>query len=311
VRQEQCFVHLDELLQHTSPDVLLVCPIHAAHGAAARAGLDAGCHVLVEKPLATSLAEAASLVERARARDLQLGVVQNWRTKTAGRRLRAAVADGTIGRVSHVFFRYLRDRELPHLPDYLFAESDPLLYAMAIHHFDLFRYVLAQEIALVHVHAFHPPWSRYEDPSVLHAWMLTDGGVGIAYTATFSSRNAHLPLESLQVEGDLGTLHNESAYFEPPLLLSRRGDPAPVDLTADETIRDSDGQYVLADRELLANFRDAVQGRAQLVAEGAENLGTLATIEAAATSWREKSEVDPRALLAAARETAAAVGETN
>ena len=296
--EERTYLDLAELLRERQPDVLLVCPVHSAHAAAARAGLEAGCHVLVEKPLATSLADACRLVEIARERNLRLGVVQNWRTKTVGRGLKEAIDDGAVGTVSHVFFRYLRDRELPHLPDYLFAEDDPLVYAMAIHHFDLFRYALGQEIAHVEMRGAHPAWSRYRDASVLQAWLETDGGIVIAYTATFSSRNAHLPQESLQVEGELGTLHNESAFLEPPLLLSRRGDPEPVDLTADETVRDSAGQYALADRAVLENFRDAVREGAPLVASGEENLGTLATIEAAVLSRRDGTAYDPRVLLA-------------
>jgi predicted dehydrogenase len=301
VAEDRAYLELGEMLHETRPDVLLVCPIHSVHAAAAIAGLEAGCHVLVEKPLATSLGDACRLVQAAQDRGLQLGVVQNWRTKTVGRRLRDVVASGAVGAVSHVFFRYLRDRELPHLPDYLFDEDDPLLYAMAIHHVDLFRYALDQEICEVDVRAIRPAWSRYRDVSVLHAWLETDGGVVISYTATFSSRNAHLPQESLQIEGELGTLHNESAYLEPPLLLSRRGDPEPIDLTADEEVRDSAGQYAFADRAVLTNFRDAVLAGTPLVAAGEENLGTLATIEAAARSRREGRAYDPRELLDDAR----------
>jgi predicted dehydrogenase len=301
---DRTYLDLGEMLRETRPDILLVCPIHSAHAAAALAGLEAGCHVLVEKPLATSLADACRLVQVAEERGLRLGVVQNWRTKTVGRRLKEAITTGAVGLVSHIFFRYLRDRELPHLPDYLFDEEDPLLYAMAIHHFDLFRFALGQEIAAVEVRGARPAWSRYRDVSVLQAWLETEGGVVIAYTATFSSRNAHLPQESLQVEGELGTLHNESAFLEPPLLLSRRGDAEPVDLTADEQVRDSAGQYALADRAVLANFRDAVREDAPLVAGGAENLGTLAAIEAALRSRRDGSAHDPRELLLEARAAA-------
>ncbi len=94
---------------------------------AAETALERGHARLVEKPLATSLDEAEALRRAGRKNDLRLGVVQNWRTKSVGRALRAAISDGRIGAVSHVFFRYLRDRELPHLPDYLFDERGPRL----------------------------------------------------------------------------------------------------------------------------------------------------------------------------------------
>jgi predicted dehydrogenase len=307
---ERAYVDLDEMLRETRPEVLLVCPVHEAHAAAALAGLEADCHVLVEKPLATNLADACRLVEVADERDLVLGVVQNWRAKTVGRRMREAIARGDVGDVSHVFFRYLRDRELPHLPDYLFDEEDPLLFAMAIHHFDLLRFVLEDEIAVVDVHAARPAWSRYSDASVLHAWLETEGGVVVSYAATFSSRNAHLPQESLQIEGELGTLHNESTYFEPPLLLSRRGDPEPVDLTADETVRDVAGQYALADRFVLENFIEAVVDGGQLVSTAAENLGTLAAILAAARSKADRRPCAPHELLAEAREQSSSASKS-
>jgi predicted dehydrogenase len=291
VEPEDTYAELGEMLEATEPDALLVCPIIAAHVPAAEAGLAAGCHVLVEKPLAVSAAEAVGLCERAEAAGLQLGVVQNWRTKSVGRALHRAVANGAIGEASHVFFRYLRDRELPHLPDYLFEEEDPILLAMSIHHFDLFRYVLGQDFVRVHGHATTPSWSRYSHASLLQLWMEMTGGAVVSYAATFSSRNAHLPVESLQVEGELGTLHNESQYSEPPLLLSRRGDAEPVDLTADVAVRDQQGQYELGDVAILQNFRAGVLDGESLVASARDNLGTLAAIDAARECLRSGEAV--------------------
>ena len=291
VTAEQTYLELDAMLEAVHPDVLVACPIHTAHAAAVRAGLDAGAHVLVEKPFATELSDAVQLTALAEERGLLVGVVQNWRTKSAGKALRAAIEAGRIGEVSHIAFRYLRDREKPHLPDYLFEEEDPLLYAMAIHHFDLFRYALGQEIVRVSGHAARPRWSRYRDNSINDLWMETDGGVVISYVASFSSRNAHIPQESLQVEGELGTLYNESAYFEPPLMLSLRDDAEPVDLTKDVEIRDQQGQYDLADGEVLLDFHAAVTTGSPLISPARENLGTLAVIDAARRALHEDGPV--------------------
>ena len=284
VEASACFTDLDAMLAQVAPDALIACPIIAAHGEAVRAGLEAGCHVLVEKPFVTEVAEARELTDLAESRGLQLGVVQNWRTKSAGAALREAVAGGVIGDVSHIVFRYLRDREKPHLPDYLFDEPDPVLWAMGIHHFDLFRFILGQEIVRVEGHAARPSWSRYRVPSINDLWMETDGGVVISYVASFSSRNAHIPQESLQVEGELGTLYNDSQYFEPPLWLSLRGGAEPVDLTAGATARSEQEQYEIADTAILENFRAAVLDGTPLIASARDNLGTLAAIDAARTA---------------------------
>src|SRR5690348_16737205 len=78
VDRARCFTELEEMLAATRPDALLACPIISAHGWAVRTGLEAGVPVLVEKPFVTDLDEGQALVELAEARDLRLGVVQNW-----------------------------------------------------------------------------------------------------------------------------------------------------------------------------------------------------------------------------------------
>jgi predicted dehydrogenase len=277
VDAERCFSELEAMLDATRPDALLACPIIEAHGWAVRSGLEAGCHVLVEKPFVTDLDEARELVDFAEARDRVLAVVQNWRTRSAGRALKEAVAAGRVGDVSHVVFRYLRDREKPHLPEYLFDEPDPVLWAMGIHHLDLFRYVLGQEVVRVEGRAARPRWSRYRVPSINDLILETDAGVLISYVASFSSRNAHIPQESLQVEGELGTLYNDSDYFEPPLLLSLRDGDDPVDLTEGVSAADRgyQKQYDLADTAILEDFRAAVRTGSGPIASGRDNLGTL------------------------------------
>ncbi len=285
------FLDLAEMLDAVNPDVLVACPIPAAHAEAVEVGLSHDCHVLVEKPFATEIEDAARLVGLAEAKSLTLGVVQNWRTKSAGEALKKALDDGLAGEVSHVSFRYVRDRERDHLPDYLFSEEDPILQQMGIHHLDLFRWVLGEEIVSVQGHETRPAWSRYRVPSINQLWMETGSGVVISYVATFSSRGTHVPQESLVIDGELGTLSNESAYFEPPLLFSSRDRDEPLDLTAEVTERDSDSQYEIGDLALLQNFRAAVTAGEPLIAAGHENLGTLAVVDAARASLRAEGPV--------------------
>jgi predicted dehydrogenase len=288
----RCFEDLDAMLDALRPDALLVCPIIEAHGAAVRAGLQAGCHVLVEKPFVTSVDEARELTELGEAKERVLAVVQNWRTRSTGRALKQAVDEGRIGEIGHIVFRYLRDREKPHLPDYLFDEPDPVLWAMGIHHLDLFRYVLAgQEVVSVEGRAARPAWSRYRVPSINDLVLQTDRGVLISYVASFSSRNAHIPQESLQVEGELGTLYNDSDYFEPPLLLSLRDSAEVVDLTADVPAdqRGYQEQYDIADTAVLEDFRAAVLTGTQPIASARDNLGTLELVAACREALRRSS----------------------
>ena len=60
------------MIESDDVDALLVLTSMNEHGPFAKAGLAAGKHVLVEKPMATSLSEAAELVEAAKTTDSKL-----------------------------------------------------------------------------------------------------------------------------------------------------------------------------------------------------------------------------------------------
>src|SRR5207248_1548486 len=78
------------------------------HAAAIQASLEAGAHVLVEKPLCLDVAIFDRLAELADSKALCLMCVHNW--KCSPQHLKAAelIAQGRIGAVRHVAMRRLR-----------------------------------------------------------------------------------------------------------------------------------------------------------------------------------------------------------
>lgn len=293
------FLDLNEALRQVECDAVLIAPIAEAHAAAAGAAIAAGRHVLMEKPMVTRLADGVTIVEAAARRGLVVSIVQNWRAKSTGLALREAVQAGRIGQVGNIFFRYVRDREQSHLPAYLFDEPFPLLYAMAIHHFDLFRFALDDNIVSVEGRTFTPPWSRYKLSPGVCLWMHTARGVAISYSGTFSSCNTHVPQESLVIDGALGSISNDSAWGEPPLLLSHAGKKEVVDLTpgADSSPR---VQYDHADEVYLRDFAAAIRERRPAICPPDDNIWTLAAIDAAAKACASGTPVSVVELLEAA-----------
>jgi predicted dehydrogenase len=98
----------------TRDDVQLVdiCTPGSSHADIAIAALSAGKHVLCEKPLANTVAEARSMVEAARAarqRGVRSMVGFNYRRVPAVALARQLVAAGRIGTVRHVRAQYLQD----------------------------------------------------------------------------------------------------------------------------------------------------------------------------------------------------------
>lgn len=73
------FSSVEAALESVGFDVVLICTPPTTHFALARLALEAGAHVLCEKPLATRADEAQSLVELARARNLTLRTSAKYR----------------------------------------------------------------------------------------------------------------------------------------------------------------------------------------------------------------------------------------
>jgi predicted dehydrogenase len=90
---------LDEALADQRPDVVLVTNPTSLHVETACTALRAGAHVLVEKPLGSSLDGVAALVATARANNRTVMVGYNLRFHPGLARLKALLEAGAIGRV--------------------------------------------------------------------------------------------------------------------------------------------------------------------------------------------------------------------
>jgi predicted dehydrogenase len=94
-------------------DVVVVASPNRTHVPLARAALEAGLPVVVDKPLAAAAAEARGLVEGAARRDLMLTVFQNRRWDGDYLTLRRLIEDGSLGEVLRFESRFERWRPTP------------------------------------------------------------------------------------------------------------------------------------------------------------------------------------------------------
>ena len=90
-------------------DVVHICTPNATHAQLALQALEAGKHVICEKPLATSSADATALVDAARERSVVAAVPFVYRYHPMVREARARVAAGEIGALITLDCGYLQD----------------------------------------------------------------------------------------------------------------------------------------------------------------------------------------------------------
>ncbi|MBA3530264.1 MAG: Gfo/Idh/MocA family oxidoreductase [Propionibacteriaceae bacterium] len=162
---EACYATIEAALEATDPEAVLVTASLVGHVPAARAALELGRHVLIEKPFAPSVAEAKELIALADAQGLTVAVSQNYRFFPAVQAVQKIVAEQTYGDLHAVAvdFRQLSGANGVVGPHH--ALDEPLLVDMSIHHFDLIRTVLGREVITVDLRTWDPPWSLFSGPS--------------------------------------------------------------------------------------------------------------------------------------------------
>ena len=100
------------LLARDDVDIIDICTPGDTHAPMAIAALQAGKHVLCEKPLANSVAEAEAMAEAARqaaARGVRAMCGFTYRRVPAARLMAGLVAGGAVGTLRHVRASYLQD----------------------------------------------------------------------------------------------------------------------------------------------------------------------------------------------------------
>lgn len=151
------FATLADLLAAAEIDIVSICTPDRLHAEQTLLALSAGKHVLCEKPLATTVIDAALLVEKAKATGLTLMVGHNYRFMPQYTAVKSKLYDGLIGEPFYGESSYIQDlydmQELP--PDY-WRLSDPQDFFMggAIHNVDLLRWMLG-EVKEVHAYSTH------------------------------------------------------------------------------------------------------------------------------------------------------------
>jgi len=288
------FTSLDAALEAAAPDAVLITTLLPGHVPVASAALEAGKHVLVEKPFARRVADARKLVELAARRDLVLMVSQNYRFFPAVRRVVQLVKEAPLGELGHIWIEFRRNSPVgPNGPAMHHKDDQPLLVDMSIHHFDLLRLILGKEAKSVSCYSWNPPWSGFIGPPTAVASIVFDGGLVVSYRGSWLSPGPSTPLAGdwrMEFEGGevLWTSRGENDSLAEEVVVHRRGG-------AHETMAVPSMKRI--DRwGTLAEFADAVTKHREPQSSGRDNLGTLALMSAMVESASRRRPVAVRAV---------------
>jgi predicted dehydrogenase len=159
------------LAGHDGVDAVFVLTPTSAHVTAARQCIDAGKHVLIEKPVAEDPAAIRDLAAHARRKDRIAVPGHNYLHLPECARLVRQVRTGGLGRIRALFITYT----IAH-PEELAAQYDGVLAEVMVHHSYLGLAVLGRPDR-VHGGACPPGWTRLTTDD--QAWMTWEYSSGV------------------------------------------------------------------------------------------------------------------------------------
>ena len=283
---DKVFADFDEALGKVKADAcLIVSPSHL-HVEQALKALDAGMAVMIEKPFATSVADAQKVIERSKQTGKPVVIAEQFRWVPAERTVRRAVREGLIGTV---FSATLADRRrMPKgMQGAWAAELEHVqLREIAVHHFDSIRAYFDRRPLSVAARAWNPPASDYKHGACTEAMIEMEDGLHVQYLGTLTSPKFGY---RLVVEGDRGTLWTDrkyvlvrpagSRFFKPVKKVQvpkGDGDPYPREGTT----------------SLIESLVAAVRNGQAAETSAEDNLWTIAMMEAGIRSDQERRTVD-------------------
>jgi predicted dehydrogenase len=199
---------LDEALQKTHCDcVLVVTPPGTHHDVVVKA-LKAGKHVLVEKPLDTTLSGACALVEAAEQADRVLMVSQNYRFNAPFRAAQRVVRSGALGELVGIEMSCRRDTRALFPPDdFRYSMRHPYVLDMAVHHLDLLRAMTGRQVRSIHGRSWRAPDSPFRHHPAVATLIDMDDGTPVVYEGTWAHRGPETSWNGeWEVVGEAGRL---------------------------------------------------------------------------------------------------------
>ncbi|MER8486277.1 Gfo/Idh/MocA family oxidoreductase [Mesorhizobium sp. M1322] len=277
---------LDELLA-SDIDAAYISTTNELHLEQALAAIKAGKHVLCEKPLALTSADARTMVAAAKAAGIVLGTNHHLRNAGSHRAMREAIAAGRIGRpiAARVFHSVYLPENLQGWRITRPEAGGGVVLDITVHDADTLRFVLGDDPLEVSAftQAAGMAGGGLEDGAMC-IWRFGSGVIAQSHEG-FTTKFAGTGFE---VHGSEGSLIAKDVMTQKPigsvLLRTAKGE--------EELSFDREDLYVRS----LRQFHAAIRGEGQPSATGEDGVWSLTSAEAALQSAKSGKSVavDPK-----------------
>lgn len=201
------YTNYDQFLRHPGLQIVNICTPSGLHAEQGIAAAQAGKHVLVEKPIETTLEKADALIEACDRSGVKLGVIFQSRFLPAVQKIKHAIDEGKLGRLmlGDAYVKWYR------APEYyadswhgtMALDGGGALINQAIHTVDLLRWMMGPvDVAFAMKGALRYPHIEAEDTLVANL-RFQNGALGVIEATTSAKPGFKRRLE---ISGERGTV---------------------------------------------------------------------------------------------------------
>lgn len=199
------FADLALAIKAVEAELVVVVTPPTCHLEHIQAALQAGLHVICEKPLADSWDAAQRIAEIVRSYPQQKFMVSQTRRFTDQlETIRKVIASGKIGQLDMIAF----DHRVNYTGGGFKQAMDfPVVEDMICHHLDGLRYITGQEAVCVYAEAWNPVWSQFSGRASNNVLITMTNGLHVNYFGTWTARGQLNDYDGvMKVMGSLGSL---------------------------------------------------------------------------------------------------------
>ncbi len=210
-----CFANVAEMFASGLCDVVCIETPHYSHPELAMQALDAGLHVIVDKPAGvyTKQVEEMLAYHNEKHSDKLLGIMFNQRTNPAFKMMKQMIADGKLGEIKRTcwiitdWYRADQYYKTGAWRGTWCGEGGGVLYNQAPHNLDLFQWIVGMMPTKVRAFCHFGKWHPIAVEDDVTAYVEYENGA----TGTFITTTADAPgTNRFEIVGDRGTLLYEN-----------------------------------------------------------------------------------------------------
>ena len=174
---------VDELLARLEIDAVMISTPHAAHVSEAVKAAQAGKHILLDKPMATTVEDCDRIIAAAKASGVKVMIMFGQRFRDCNIAAKRLVSEGAIGKVKMIQEQLLATGGLASLPAWQsLPENVGVFVGHAVHNIDRIRWITGAEITSVSAQVQRDPVSGNE-VSTMALLSLTNGAMATIWAS--------------------------------------------------------------------------------------------------------------------------------